>query len=44
MDGDAGKLKGVSRKQQRQAEVVEERLEPRFEKLEEKLTDGSRMS
>lgn len=31
------KLKGVSKKQGRQAQVVEERLEPRFEKLEEQL-------
>jgi hypothetical protein len=37
MDGDAGKLKGVSKKQRKQAEVLEERLEPRFEKLEEQL-------
>jgi hypothetical protein len=37
MDSDLDRLKGVSKKQQRQAAVVEERLEPRFEKLEEQL-------
>jgi hypothetical protein len=44
MDGDAGKIKGISKKQRKQAEVVQERLEPRFEKLEEQLEKLSELT